>query len=627
VSTPKPGERLRYRFDNLMSRGTPALIGLLAAATAVLVIVFGTVSLLVADEDVRSEGVGRTLWMSAMRALDPGAVGGDEANGVFLFLMLLVTVGGLFIVAALVGVLSAGLDAKLDLLRKGRSRVVEDGHTVLLGWSDQVFTMVAELVAANESESRSCVVILAEVDKVEMEDELRARVGPTGRTRIVCRTGNPADPVDLEIVNLDQAKAVVVLSPESDDADPLVIKTLLALSNRTWEGRRPPVVTSVADSRSLAPARLAGGGQTVVIDADDIAARLVVQTSRQAGLSVVFSDLLDFAGDEIYMRPEPRLAGMAYGDTLHAYETATTIGLCRDDGSVLLNPPMGTIVQPTDRMIVIAEDDSVISLAATAPQVAVNALSVRAPAAPPPERILLLGWNRRARSIVDQLDQYVAPGSQLQVAAQNPDVLGELTALQGRLRRLHVGLKEADVTDRIALESLDVGTFHHVIVLAEPAATAELADSRTLITLLQLRDMEARLGERYSIVSEMNDERNRQLAQVTKADDFVVGGRLISLLLTQLAENHHLAAVFAHLFDPAGSEIYLKPADNYVRLREWINFSTVVEAARRRNETAIGYRVLARSHEPPDYGVSLNPPKQTPVTFDQGDCIIVLAED
>jgi len=630
VSAPKLGERLRYRFDNLMSRGTPALIGLLAITTAVLVIAFGTVSLLVADEDVRQEGVGRTLWMSAMRALDPGAVGGDEANGIFLFLMLLVTIGGLFIVAALVGVLSSGLDSRLEELRKGRSRVIEQGHTVLLGWSDQIFTMVSELVAANESESRSCLVVLADVDKVEMEDELRARVGSTGKTRVVCRTGNPADPVDLELVNLDQAKSVIVLSPDTggdENADPLVIKSLLALSNRSWNGHRPPVVTSVADTRNLVPARLAGGGQAVVIDADDIAARLVVQTSRQAGLSVVFSDLLDFAGDEIYTRPEPGLAGMAFGDALHAYATATTVGLVRDDGRVLVNPPMHTIVQPGDQMILIAEDDSVIQLATAPPQAALNALAVRAPSPPPPERILLLGWNRRARSIVDQLDQYVAPGSQLQVAAQNPDVLRELNDLQGRLRRLHIGLKEADITDRVALESLDVGTFHHVIVLAEPAATAELADSRTLVTLLHLRDMEARLGERYSIVSEMNDERNRTLAQVTKADDFVVGGRLISLLLTQLAENHHLAAIFGTLFDPAGSEIYLKPADNYVRLREWINFTTVVEAARQRNETAIGYRVMAQSHEPPDFGVRLNPPKNEPLTLDQGDCVIVLAED
>jgi Trk K+ transport system NAD-binding subunit len=410
------------------------------------------------------------------------------------------------------------------------------------------------------------------------------------------------------------------------DADPLVIKTLLALGDREFRGRRPAVVTSVADTRNLVPARLAGGPHAVVVDADDIAARLVVQTSRQAGLSVVFSDLLDFAGHEIYLRPEPALEGSAFGDTLHAYEAATTIGLCRADDTVVLNPPMATTVEPGDRVIVIAEDDSLVGPAGAPPPIVTGAIAVRPPEPPRPERILLLGWNRRARSIVEQLDQYVAPGSELQVAAHNPDVVGALDELQGGLTSLHVGLKEADITDRAALESLDVGTFDHVVLLAEPAATAEIADSRTLVTLLHLRDMERRLSERYSIVSEMNDERNRRLAQVTKADDFVVGGRLISMLLTQLAENHHLADVFANLFDPVGSEIYLKPADGYVRLGERITFATVVEAARRRGETAIGYRALAGSDAPPDYGVVLNPPKATTVTLAPGDRVVVLAD-
>jgi voltage-gated potassium channel Kch len=533
-----------------------------------------------------------------------------------------VTVGGLFIVAALVGVLSAGLDSRLEELRKGRSRVIEEGHTVLLGWSDQIFTMVSELVAANESEARACVAILADKDKVEMEDELRDRLGDTGTTRIVCRTGNPADPVDLELANLDVAKSILVVSPETDDADVLVIKTLLALSSRPWPARRPPVVTSVVDAQNLAAARLAGGHGAVVVDADDGAARLVVQTCRQAGLSVVFSDLLDFDGDEIYMREEPALTGMAYGHALHAYETATVIGLRRGDGSVVLNPPMGTPLQPTDQVVVVAEDDSAIRLAGQPTPITAGAVALHPPAPAPPERLLLLGWNSRARKIVDQLDQYVAPGSYLHVAAHDPDI-----GTTAGLRNLRVEVKEADITDRVALEALDVGVYHHVIVLAEPAETGELADSRTLVTLLHLRDMQATLGERYSIVSEMNDERNRRLAQVTKADDFVVGGRLISLLMTQLAENHHLSAIFGSLFDPRGSEIYLKPADQYVRLGEWLNFATVLDAASHRGETAIGYRIVSQSQEPPSYGVRLNPPKGKPLLFDRGDRIIVLAED
>ena len=62
----------------------------------------------------------------------------------------------------------------------------------------------------------------------------------------------------------------------------------------------------------------------------------------------------------------------------------------------------------------------------------------------------------------------------------------------------------------------------------------------------------------------MLDVRNRELAEVTQADDFIVSDKLISLMLAQVSENKDLNAVFDDLFDPDGSEIYLKPAADYV---------------------------------------------------------------
>ena len=124
----------------------------------------------------------------------------------------------------------------------------------------------------------------------------------------------------------------------------------------------------------------------------------------------------------------------------------------------------------------------------------------------------------------------------------------------------------------------------------------------------------------------MQDETNREVAQVTKADDFIVGTKLISLLMTQLAENHHLQRVFTDLFDPTGSEIYLKPASEYVRPGSDVNFATVVASARRRGETAIGYRSHGRQHESPSYGVVLNPDRSAPLTLSASDVIVVVAE-
>ena len=119
-------DKVRYWFDGMMSRGTPALIGLLGLASAVMVVVISALVLLLAPGDVADHGAWHgVFWMSLLRTLDPGTMGGDDGGLVFLGLMLAVTIGGIFIVSALIGVLTTGLDNKIAELRKGRSRVIE----------------------------------------------------------------------------------------------------------------------------------------------------------------------------------------------------------------------------------------------------------------------------------------------------------------------------------------------------------------------------------------------------------------------------------------------------------------------------------------------------------------------
>src|ERR687898_766749 len=91
-------DRLRYKFDNVMSRGTLALLGILGFATLILV-ALGTLAMLLsgfrrAEEEDR--GTLENLWLAAMRALDSGNVGGDTGWG-FRAIALVVTLGGILI--------------------------------------------------------------------------------------------------------------------------------------------------------------------------------------------------------------------------------------------------------------------------------------------------------------------------------------------------------------------------------------------------------------------------------------------------------------------------------------------------------------------------------------------------
>ena len=616
--------RLRYRFDNTMSKGTVSLIGWLASASLLLIVVV-TVALEFLQRDENGDRVNPILLLwDTFRSMFGLAVDGRGPWAV-LGVWFVVALGGIFIVSALVGLLTSGLNLKLEQLRKGRSLVVERRHTVILGWSDQVFTVVSELVEANRSRRRTAIAILAEQDKVEMEDKLRHRLGSTGRTKLICRTGSPLDLTDLEMVNLNAARSIIVLGPDTpsaEDADAYVLKVLLAINKGpAFRHSYHHVVAAVREGRNRAVARLAGG-EAVVIDGDDISARLVVQTARQSKLSVVYQDLLDFGGDEFYLVSEPKLVGRPFAQALLAYRRCCPVGLLHKNGTTRLNPPMDTVIEPDDKLVILAEDDSLIKIANQQFPVNPAAIvhSVRGPQAP--ERTLLLGWNSRAVRIIEQLDSYVTGGSTVDIVTARSDVDIIVAQLSQRVRALALRIKDGDVRDRNVLESLDVAAYQNVIVLSDDLLDPLTADSRVLVTLLHLRDMLAKRGHNGSIVSEMRDDRDRALAQLTRADDFVVSEQMVSLLLTQISENRHLESVFTDLFDPEGAEIYIRPATYYVRQTPDQTFATLVEAARRRGEVAIGYRLT----EPGDgHGVVLNPDKAQPMP--PIDRVIVLANN
>lgn len=619
---PTARERLRYWFDGVMSKGMIALIALLGLAS---IAVIAVVSLVVTAFRFWPDGrksFDETFWSSLMHALDTGALGGDQSVGLRAA-ELVVTVGGIIVVASLISIISSAFDARVDQLRKGRSRVLERDHTLILGWSPKVFPIVNEICLANESRGRAAIVILADGDKVTMEDELKAKVARPGKTRLIVRSGDPMDLVDLEVANPRGARSVIILAPEdSDDPDSVVIKTALALTNNPRrKAGRYHIVGEIRQAVNMDAARLVGRDEAHWVLTDDLISRITVQTSRQSGLSVVYTELLDFGGDEIYFSEQPSLVGKSYRDTQLAFQDSAVIGVLAR-GDVHLNPPADRVYASGEKLIVIAEDDSTVRLATpgTPDPSAISAVEARLAQ---PERALILGYNNSLHPMLDELNQYVAPGSTATVVAETapPDF--------GSFKNLTVSFVPGDATNRGVLESLDVHEFEHIIVLADKdTPKAHRADARTLITLLHLRDMATRLGVDLNVVSEMLDDRNRELAEVTQADDFIVSDKLISLVLSQISENDQLSDVFQTLFSSAGSEIYLRGADHYIKPGETADFYTVLEAACRLGETAIGYRVAAHVRDKEHaYGIVVNPNKAEKITFAPADKVIVLAEN
>lgn len=626
-------EKIQYKFENIISSGPLAMIGFLAILSGIIVVVAGVVISLFGIPNSEGEQMSllESVWQSFMRAVDAGALGADNGWALRL-IMLIVTIGGLFILAALIGILTSGLENKLDELRKGKSKVLESGHTLILGFNSKIFTIVQELIFANENHNYAKIVILADEDKVEMEDKIREKITDFKTTQVIVRSGSPSDISSIHICNPYEAKSIVVLSPEQvNNPDTHVIKSVLALTNNKKRKKgKYHIVAEITETANIEAATLVGGDEAKYIFTERFVSRLTAQICRQSGLSLVFDELLQFEGDEIYFQHEPKLTGRKFGEVLLQYRNSSIIGIHTKGGDILINPPMDTVFNMDDEVIAISEDDDTIILEENIDfNIDENCFAVSEKNEQKKERTLILGWNEKGKRIIKELDDFLIPESDTLVVSTSGQTEEDLKILQEKVSNQALKHVYGDIGSRATLDNLELENFDHIIVLSyTDGMDIEDSDAKTLICLLHLRTISEQMGKSFNIVSEMRDIRNKELAEVAQADDFIVSDQVISRMLAQMSENSLLKKVYDVLFQSEGSEIYLRPIKNYIQLDTEVNFYNLVASAQTRNEIAIGYRLAEEfNNSNANYGVCVNPDKLEKIKFSEGDMLIVLAED
>jgi Trk K+ transport system NAD-binding subunit len=616
--TPTLGQKLRYRFDNALAKGPAVVIGWLALVTLAIFVIAG-----LAFWGFRLDGVNGAgpvsnpmegIWQAMLRVVDAGTFAGDSSWPMRL-LSLVVTLAGIFIAGSLIGLIANAVDQRIEGLRKGRSDVLETGHTVVLGWSPRIAAIVSELVVANASEKDAVVVVRGAEDKTVMEDALSAAVRDTGSTRIVCRSGSPARAADLQMVNLLGARSVIVMSAGSGDAD--AIKAVLAIKTLDPDFTGPRVVAEISDPTYAASLEVLTDGRVVTVNSDHVIAEITAQSCRQSGLSQVLRDLLDFDGDEVYFAPFPELTGRSYAEVLTAFETSAVLGLARADGTVLVNPPSATVLADGDEVIAVAEDDSTFvctGVAARRPPVPLLSTDE----VPQTKRLLIVGWSVLGPKVVREIDQFAVQGTVVDVVVDPSLVDPRDVRVEGLIHtelRIHATSAGPDeLAGLVSDEEYDQG----IVLSYRDAVEAADGDARTLLTLLALRRAWPAGGDAaVRIVAEVLERDDVELAQAGGVDDWIVSDEVTSLMLAQLSERTELAHVFLELFSPEGARLSFRPAQRYVGA-DPVAYGAIVAAGAARDESVLGYRVAATG------SVHLNPVKSEFVALGAADQVLVV---
>ena len=609
--------RLRSRFDNSFTSGGGFVL-LMLLATALLAVVMTAVQGLISNvEFLAGPAAGKgTYFESVWDAFSKIVDHGEEPSWGERIIAILYWAIGIAVSGTIIGFITSRIQRLVQVLRKGRSPVVESGHTLILGWSPRIFPILAELAIANENVRRPLVVIFADRDREAMQDEISARARNLGKLRVITRSGDPTSPSDLGRTNLAGARSIIVLDSEAGDA--AAVSTVLAIRSAA-PGSAVPVVVEVEDVATSSALSALSGGEVLPVRPQELVARVTAQASRQPGLADVMIDLLNFDGDEIYMTPIPELAGRTYGDALVSFDEAAVIGYRDAAGLTMLNPSPSAVLPTGAVIIAIAGDDDRVRYVRRGALPKVPVPPDTTAHAPAPERILLVGWSSMGLPVLEALVPFLPKGSLVHVAAREEFVplseraIAKVGGMEIGFTSLTADVRDLDrVMHEVAPDEVVVLGYRSRLSVAD-------ADAMTMLTMLHIGRFLRERGSRHArLIAEILDSRRAELARQASADDLVVSDNLGALMIAQLAENPALAPVFHDLFDAGGATVNVVPVARYVAPGTTVSFMELVLAARQRGESAIGYRVGETGE------VLVNPHKSQLLTTNEDDGLIFI---
>lgn len=641
-------EKLRYRFDNFIAKGGGSIFISLVVVFAVSLVVVAGLRVIIFF--LYPEGAGQFtqalnhVYVTFLQLTDPGNMAQDiPTSPWYKIVAVMAGLTGVILLSMLIAVVTTALDQRIALLKKGLSKVIEEDHTLILGWNEHVIEILRELIMANESEKDACVVILSDSEKEDMDDYLRTHLPDRKTTRIVTRSGNTSSLIDLGIVSIESCKSIIVLGSCGENAawqkkassDARVIKSVLAIVAAKDQERHYNIVAEIFHRKNREIAESISPDEVVTLDTQDILAKILVQTSRSSGLAVVYGELLSFDGCEIYFY-QSKLRNVKFGVVQYHFPDGVPIGLRHADGTVTINPDRGALIQEGDDIIIIADDDSTIK---------VNKKPVARPRdlklkegrlEARQESTLILGWNHKAVIFTEQLADYVRADSRIDIVFNNPtsDMEKRIESLRQDIGKLDINLLNKDPLLIETLEEMRPFEYDNIIILSQNSETSdsERVDSETIIILLQLRKIFALHPEEVAnikIITEVLDSDNQELIAKAGVNDFIISNRFVSNILAQISEEPDIKVVYDNLFEEDGSEIYLKPVSLYLeQCPAEVTFADLMALAQKRKEICFGVRLGKYADDiHKNFGVVLIPEKNTNYTIQADDSLVVIAED
>lgn len=643
-------QHFRFALERLIQRGALAQLLLMMAAIVMVAIAGGLAAFFLTDN---FGSIPESVWWAFLRLTDPGYLGDDTGTALRIISTAVTVLGYVLFMGSLIAIMTQWLNQEIRRLDTGLTPIAVTNHILILGWTSRTPSIIRELVLSEErvkrflvrrrARGRLRIVVLDEDSGSHHRHEVRQLLGRDARrVPIFLRTGSSLRLDHLERVSYASASAIIIPGANydlggPDVADTRIIKTLLSISPTRSARRRnrpaPIVMAELFDADKVEIAHRAYGGTANVIAGDAFIARLIVQAIRHDGLTHVYSELLSYEdGNEIYIKPAGRLAGLTFSEVRRYFTRAIPIGVIRAyEGELecLLNPEGDMILEDDDRIASVADSFDDCEPAASPKWGTASASSVadseRVIATSDHRRILVLGWSHKVASILDELAHYGTQQFHIDILSVVSVVERDAALPASFPDQMTVTQLEGDYTKWSLLQTINWASYDNVVVIGSDwLGSSEATDARSVLGYSAVRSILEDVDDPPRLLVEVMDPSNTELFE-ERPGEVLVSPAILSHMLAHATLRSELTAVFESLFGPRGAELFFRPASDFDLVGTTVTFSHVQDVVGQRGAIALGIRRTNSVNGIPDAPV-LNPGATSRWTLGPEHEIVVLTD-